>query len=59
MTPTAFRSWRARMGLSLTGAAAALSVSDRQVCRYQSGESAVPAKIAKLCGFLEQEKRNG
>lgn len=59
MTPNQFRSWRDRMGLSIAAAAAALSVSDRQVCRYQAAETAVPAKIAKLCRFLEQENFNG
>ena len=61
MTPTAFRAWRNRMGLSLTGAGLALGISRRMVAAYQSGEYPVPEKIARLCVYMlaDKERNNG
>ena len=56
MTPTAFRSWRARMGLSLTGAGHVLGKSRRTVASYQSGQYPVDEAVALLCGELERRE---
>lgn len=53
MTPDDFRAWRTRLGLSLTGAGAALGVTRRAVMMYQSGDRPVSLPIAKLCAALE------
>lgn len=50
MPTAAFRAWRARHGLSLSGAAAALGVGRRLVARYDSGERPVPKTVLLACG---------
>lgn len=53
-----FIDWRARTGLSLHQAAAALGVSTRSISRYSSGREAVPRSLALAClgwDFLHQQ----
>lgn len=45
MTAEAFRNWRDRHGLSLSGAAEALGLSRRMVAYYDSGERLIPKTI--------------
>jgi hypothetical protein len=57
MTPHEFKSWKLRLGLSWADAAAALGISPRLGMKYAQGAIPVPKPIAKLCDYLEQERR--
>lgn len=54
MTPTQFRAWRTRCGLSSWQAVAELlDLSPRTVERYASGASDIPKTVALACEALE------
>lgn len=44
-----FLGWRARTGLPLTQAAAALGISTRSITRYSNGREATPRTLALAC----------
>mgnify|MGYP006288633059 CR=1 FL=1 len=48
-----FRAWRARHGLSLTGAAETLGVSRRMIAYYDSGERLIPKTVMLACKGVE------
>lgn len=56
MTPADFKVWLTRQGLSLSGAAARLGISRRQVAAYASGEKTVPRILFLACMALSQAK---
>ena len=54
MTAADFKSWLARHGLSLSGAASLLGISRRQVAAYASGEKTVPRLLFLACMAVSQ-----
>lgn len=56
MTATQFRSWMARLDLTIEAAAAALGLSCRQIAYYRSGEQVVPRVVELACRALEIER---
>ena len=49
LRPEAFRSWRAKHGLSQAKAAAALGVSDRMIKYYEDGSHMIPKTVMLAC----------
>ena len=54
MSADAFREWRSRCNLSLTGAAQALGVGRSRVAVYQNGDEPIPRTVALACWAVEQ-----
>jgi transcriptional regulator with XRE-family HTH domain len=57
MSPSAFKAWRERMGLTQDEAASALGVSRRAVIYFEQGERNVSRTVSLLCAALEQLPR--
>ena len=54
MTPTNFRQWRQRLGLTQVRAAEALGVTERAIRNYESGARKPSKGMVKLMAFVEQ-----
>ena len=60
MTPTAFKSWRHRLGLTQEEAGELLGRTRRMIILYENGQphrgrsNAVPQSIEITCGLLEE-----
>lgn len=59
MSAAEFRTWRKETGFSTNDAAYALAITRRAIQYYESGERPVPGPIAKLCKWIEREKKLG
>ena len=53
MTPSDFRSWRLRLGLTQAQAAEALDMSRAQIANYEAGEYPSPRTVELACEALE------
>ncbi len=52
MTPTEFREWLARCGLTEVAAAEALGMSRRMVSYYKSGAKVIPKRVELACAAI-------
>lgn len=52
MTPTDFKSWRARLGLTKAEAARLLGLAPNTVAAYEFGRAAIPRHVALACAAL-------
>lgn len=55
MTANQFKAWRKRLGLSQTGAAKVLGVTQNAIYQWEAGRRAVSGPVTILCKMIEQQ----
>lgn len=53
MTPDDLKSWRSRLGLSLTQAGDVLGITRRAYMRYEAGDREISETVARLARYVE------
>lgn len=58
MDAPTFSDWRARNGLSWTGAAEALGMSRRMIAYYENGDRDIPLTVELACAAIDRGIRS-